>query len=118
VSSHISAWQLSPPLLLLDADACQAAGATLHYHGDFDWPGIAIANSLLNRYPDLRPWRFNAADLAALQHVPGPPLIGDPIVASWDPELAIVLSKRGCALHEESVLDLLLTDLLREQALS
>ncbi|MFW5845688.1 MAG: TIGR02679 family protein [Planctomycetota bacterium] len=99
----------SAALLLLDA--CQAAGADLHYHGDFDWPGIAIANTLLNRYPDLRPWRFGAADLQAGAGIAGPPLSGDPVMAAWDPDLATELTSRGHALHEESMLDLLLADL-------
>ena len=27
-----------------------AAGAELRYHGDFDWPGITIANALIGSY--------------------------------------------------------------------
>lgn len=31
-------------------DALSAAGCTLAYHGDFDWPGIALANRTMQRY--------------------------------------------------------------------
>ena len=36
----------------------------LRYHGDFDWPGIAIANSVIRRH-DATPWRLSAADYQA-----------------------------------------------------
>lgn len=36
------------------------AGARLLYHGDFDWPGLAIANQLFNRH-GATAWRFQAA---------------------------------------------------------
>jgi len=40
------------------------AGARLHYHGDFDWPGIRIGNVVVRDF-GARPWRFGAADYAA-----------------------------------------------------
>jgi hypothetical protein len=36
-----------------------AAGAALRYHGDLDWPGIAIVNRIFSRFPVL-PWHFDA----------------------------------------------------------
>src|SRR5262249_38004917 len=33
------------------------AGARLHYHGDFDWPGLCIGNHLMRAHGAL-PWRF------------------------------------------------------------
>jgi len=51
-------------------DAITASGEVqLAYHGDFDWPGIAIADRILRRYPAARPWQF-AADGDAVG--PGP----------------------------------------------
>ena len=47
----------SRPLL----ERLAAAGAELRYHGDFDWPGITIANVLVGTHR-CRPWRFGAAD--------------------------------------------------------
>ncbi|MGI9148995.1 MAG: DUF2399 domain-containing protein [Chloroflexota bacterium] len=32
------------------------AGATLLYHGDFDWPGLTIANSIITPF-NAGPWR-------------------------------------------------------------
>jgi hypothetical protein len=36
------------------------AGSQLHYHGDFDWPGLAVAGSVISS--GALPWRFGAAD--------------------------------------------------------
>jgi uncharacterized protein (TIGR02679 family) len=98
-------------------DALHATGARLTYRGDFDWPGIAIANRMIGRYT-ARPWRMGAADYE--QHVataldrgtPLPPLTGTPVDAVWDPELTPAMTALGVAVQEESALELLLTDLL------
>ncbi len=81
------------------------------YHGDFDWAGITIANGLARRLSRFRPWRFTAEDLRAAAALPGPPLVGDGVMPTWDHTLHAVLQARGHALHEESVLDDLLQDL-------
>ncbi|MEU2254425.1 TIGR02679 family protein [Nocardia xishanensis] len=92
-------------------DLLTAAGARLHYHGDFDWYGIAIANLLHRRYHWL-PWRFSADDYsAAAPPIDTGPLKGAAIEARWDAELATVMSRRGVQIEEEVVLDQLLTDL-------
>jgi uncharacterized protein (TIGR02679 family) len=98
-------------------DALHAAGAHLAYRGDFDWPGIAIANRMIGRYA-ARPWRMRATDYE--QHVvtardrgtPLPPLTGAPVDAVWDPELTLAMTTLGVAVQEESALELLLADLL------
>jgi uncharacterized protein (TIGR02679 family) len=98
-------------------DALHAAGARLAYRGDFDWPGIAIANRMIGRYA-ARPWRMRASDYE--QHVstaldrgtPLPPLTSALVDASWDPELTPAMTALGVAVQEESALELLLTDLL------
>jgi uncharacterized protein (TIGR02679 family) len=101
-------------LTLLDALA--AAGCAFVYHGDFDWPGIALANRIMRRY-GAEPWRMRAADyeyLATRTRVSGTPRIalsGTPAEAVWDTELAPAMSALGIALHEEAALDLLLDDL-------
>ena len=96
-------------------DALIAAGARLAYRGDFDWPGIGIANRIIGRYR-ARPWRMNAADYE--QHVsvardrktPLQPLAGTAVDAGWDPELAPAMLALGVAVQEESALELLITD--------
>ncbi|MFF1278123.1 DUF2399 domain-containing protein [Streptomyces marokkonensis] len=97
-------------------DALVATGCCFAYHGDFDWPGIALANRIIRRY-GAQPWRMNAEDydhLAARSRaggIPQLPLDGQPVSAAWDPGLAPAMTARGVALHEEVTLDLLAADL-------
>ncbi|WP_300010826.1 TIGR02679 family protein [Pseudonocardia sp.] len=89
------------------------AGATLRFHGDFDWGGVRIGNVLCARLP-VGPWRFDAASYrAALERGPGGPLRGTPAEASWDPLLADAMRRAGSAVEEERVLDDLVGDLAR-----
>ncbi|WP_217137119.1 TIGR02679 family protein [Streptomyces sp. AC558_RSS880] len=101
-------------LTLLDTLA--ASGCTFAYHGDFDWPGITLANRITQRYA-AEPWRMRAPDYeylatrTQLHGTPHLPLTGPPVEATWDPELAPAMEALGIALHEEAALDLLLEDL-------
>ncbi|UUU21577.1 TIGR02679 family protein [Streptomyces sp. DSM 40750] len=101
-------------LTLLDTLA--ATDCAFAYHGDFDWPGIILANRVMGRY-GAEPWRMTAPDyeyLAArteLRGMPPLPLVGTPVEATWDAELAPTMEALGVALHEEAALDLLLEDL-------
>ena len=83
------------------------AGARLRYHGDFDWPGIAIANRLVAEV-GVVPWRMEADQYLAALHGPRVPLLGTPIEPVWDRELGAVMRHYGAAVHEEAVLDDLL----------
>lgn len=91
-------------------------GAELRYHGDFDWPGIGIANALIGIH-GCQPWRFEALDyldalakLAGL--VPELPALGEASVqACWDESLGAQMAAAGRAVHEELVLSDLLADL-------
>lgn len=84
------------------------AGARLAYHGDFDWPGLRIGWFVIERFSAV-PWRFETADY--LTAPPGPKLHGRPATAPWDADLAPAMSTRGTAVHEEQMLDVLLSDL-------
>jgi uncharacterized protein (TIGR02679 family) len=101
-------------LALLDALA--DVGARLAYRGDFDWPGIAMANRINRRY-SARPWRMFATDYEEHVHIardratPLQSLSGQPTVAEWDPELSPTMESIGVGVQEESILELLLTDL-------
>ncbi len=86
----------------------RAGGVKVRYHGDFDWPGIAIARGLYSR-EGIEPWRMQTGDY--LCGPDGPPLEGKPVEAPWDEALAPTMSSRGCAVHEEAVLAHLLDDL-------
>lgn len=85
------------------------AGARFRYHGDFDWPGIRIANGMIHRHGAI-PWRMDTADyLEAMDS--GKPLTGRPVSAEWNAELTRVMQARGQVIEEERVLQALLADL-------
>jgi uncharacterized protein (TIGR02679 family) len=88
-------------------------GARLAYHGDFDWPGLRIGRVVIARF-GAAPWRFTASDYRRAPA--GPPLRGTPATAPWDPGLPTAMTARGIAVHEEQVLDELLSDLARPAA--
>lgn len=116
----------SAPLVCVDgmpgaAQRClltqlKLAGARLLYHGDFDWPGLRIANHVIRDY-GAKPWRFNAADYAAAiarrsgdRHS----LRGKAVEALWDDSLTALMAQHGSAIAEESVAAILLHDLSRQ----
>lgn len=91
-----------PALVTLEVlSRLRAAGARLHYHGDFDWAGVAMAEDVVRRF-GARPWRMSADDYLALPA--RLPLGGRPVEASWDPELTAAMAQRGLAVHEEAAL--------------
>ncbi|MDN5848165.1 MAG: TIGR02679 family protein [Nitrococcus sp.] len=106
-----------PPMVSIDGqlsaaprallDQLYAAGCALYYHGDFDWPGLAIGNGIVKRYA-ARPWRYSAADYAPTH---GIDLRGEPVDAVWDTNLAPKMRATGLAVHEETQLQVLLRDL-------
>lgn len=91
-------------------------GSELRYHGDFDWPGITIANLLMGSY-QCRPWRFGSVDylsaLAGLAPVVAelPVLNGAPVGSCWDEQLTTEMAGAGRAVHEELLLNDLIADL-------
>lgn len=110
------------PLICLEGQPATAArrlldnlaesGTRLRYHGDFDWPGLRIANLVMKRH-GAEPWRYDAAIYERLNdaHAAGPELVGPKVEASWDVRLGSAMAKRGRAVHEEAMLDELLEDL-------
>lgn len=100
-----------PNLVTLDVlRALRDGDAELRYHGDFDWPGIAIANRLV-RTLEVRPWRMTAADYrsAVAGLADRLDLTGIPVYPVWDSDLGRAMAELGAAVHEESVLDRLVT---------
>lgn len=94
----------SPSVLCLQVlDALSACGALLHYHGDFDWPGVEICNRLVARC-GVRPWRMSAADYLSVARPGGLPLSGRRAEAGWDARLGPAMERTGVAVHEEQVL--------------
>ena len=90
-----------------------AGGGQLWYHGDFDWPGVAIAADIIARH-SARPWRMSSADYLAGAQVNSAslPLADDPRTTPWDPELAETMRATGRTVYEEVVADQLLADLV------
>ncbi|WP_298993198.1 TIGR02679 family protein [uncultured Pseudokineococcus sp.] len=87
-------------------------GADVRYHGDLDWPGVAIAARVLAR--GARPWRLTGEDYEeAVDAQAGVvlPLAGRPAPTPWDERLAATMRRHGVAVHEEAVLAVLLGDL-------
>ncbi len=91
-------------------------GARLRYHGDFDWPGVAIANRVVERF-GAGPWRMAKEDYEAALVAAGPAvaelprLDGSPVRAVWAPDLTSAMQRAGRAVHEEAVLGQLVGDL-------
>jgi uncharacterized protein (TIGR02679 family) len=98
------------------ADAIVNGGGELRYHGDFDWPGLAIASSVMRRH-GARPWRMSAADYIAGVRADAEylRLAGTPQPTPWDPELGELMAATGRVLYEESVADALISDLSRHR---
>lgn len=90
-------------------------GARLCYHGDFDWPGIHIANHIMREH-GAQSWRFGAADYAAAVRSasgPGLPLNETAVDAVWDAALTTVMRETRLAIAEEALADTLMQDLGR-----
>ncbi len=90
-------------------------GAELRYHGDFDWGGLNIGNTLWRSLP-FTPWRFTADDYRQLARQLAnsddlPRLSGKPVAAEWDPNLATAMQEMGRVVEEEAVIEPLLEDL-------
>lgn len=80
--------------------------APLRYHGDLDWRGVEICGWLVERY-GVVPWRMTTADYLAAPG--GAALTGREVATPWDPALAAAMRSRGAAVHEEQVVEQLLS---------
>jgi uncharacterized protein (TIGR02679 family) len=89
------------------------ARSMVRYHGDFDWPGIAIARRVFGL--GARPWRFGSVDYAAgVERLPPDNrlgLTGRAQATPWDEELRTAMTAADVAVHEEAIIDQLLADL-------
>jgi len=87
--------------------------AVVRYHGDFDWPGIAIARRVFER--GAVPWRFARDDyVEAVERLAADSrlaLSGRAEATPWDEELGKAMAAADVAVHEEAIVDLLLADL-------
>ncbi len=107
------------PLMCLDGqpktggrmllDALAKAGYELRYHGDFDWDGVRIGNTITQAH-GATSWRFGATDYAEAPKGESS-LVGLPVTPSWDPQLGELMAQVGKCVHEEILLEALLSDL-------
>jgi uncharacterized protein (TIGR02679 family) len=85
----------------------------VRYHGDFDWPGIAIARRVFER--GALPWRYGRDDYAeAVERLPAASwlgLSGRPEATPWDEELGRAMAAADVVVHEEAIVEVLLGDL-------
>ncbi|GII31838.1 TIGR02679 family protein [Planotetraspora mira] len=91
------------------------SGGELRYHGDFDWPGVEMAGAVISRHGAM-PWRLAADDyLQAVGRESGDLILdGDERPTPWDVELGQVMARVRRPIYEETVADLLLSDLDRD----
>jgi uncharacterized protein (TIGR02679 family) len=87
--------------------------ADVRYHGDFDWPGIAIARRVFER--GALPWRLGRDDYAeAVERLPAASrlgLSGRAEATPWDEELGRAMAAADVVVHEEAIIEVLLGDL-------
>ncbi len=100
--------QYATPSRVLLRQLC-TAGARLHYHGDFDAGGLAIARRVIGEF-SARPWRMSAADYLAAPK--GERLNTAPGLTPWDYALAGAMEQHRRVVHEEAVFETLAADLV------
>jgi uncharacterized protein (TIGR02679 family) len=88
-------------------------GSQLRYHGDFDWPGVGIATTIIGL--GAASWRFGAADyreglISSSRPKPLPSPTGQ-VQTPWDHSLAQAMLDHRLAVEEETVMDGLIADL-------
>ena len=98
----------TPALILLRQ--LRDAKARLHYHGDFDLPGLQIARRVMAE-SSANPWRFGAADY--LSAPKGDAFVGEVPATPWDRGLREVMRAEARIVHEEVVFEKLVADLHR-----
>ncbi len=114
--------------------AAAATGTRIHWHSDFDWPGLRMTAAAIRRL-GAAPWVMGADDyrMALSAGSPGPrpsggdprsksawgasfasghePLRGPAAESPWDTRLAGLMQASGRAVTEERLLPVLLADL-------
>jgi uncharacterized protein (TIGR02679 family) len=118
VLQQLAASGVARPVICTSGNPAAAGSLLLdrvpvRYHGDFDWPGIAIARRIIAR--GATPWRLGYDDyLEATARLPADhrvALTGRPETTPWDARLQSVMIATDVAVHEEAIVDLLLADL-------
>jgi uncharacterized protein (TIGR02679 family) len=93
-----------------------STGTRIHWHGDFDWPGLRAAAAAIRRL-GAAPWLMGAEDYRAALAPNAEPLKGPAADSPWDPKLAALMQASGRAVTEERQLTALLADLANRPGL-
>ena len=90
--------------------AAVATGTRIHWHSDFDWPGLRTTAAAVRRL-DATPWLMGADDYRAALPASTESVKGQPAESPWDPRLAELMQASGRAVTEDRQLTALLAEL-------
>jgi len=90
--------------------AAVATGTRIHWHSDFDWPGLRMTAAAIRRL-GAAPWLMGADDYRAALAASSEPLKGPSAESPWDRRLAELMQASGRAVTEERQLTTLLAEL-------
>jgi uncharacterized protein (TIGR02679 family) len=90
--------------------AAVATGTRIHWHSDFDWPGLRMTAAAIRRL-GAEPWSMGADDYRGALSASSEPLKGPSAQSPWDRRLAELMQASGRAVTEERQLTMLLAEL-------
>jgi uncharacterized protein (TIGR02679 family) len=90
--------------------AAVSTGTRIHWHSDFDWPGLRMTEAAIRRL-GATPWLMSADDYRAALPASSDSLKGPRASSSWDTRLAELMQASGRAVTEERQLTALLTEI-------
>ncbi len=96
--------------------AAVATGTRIHWHSDFDWPGLRMTAAAIRRL-GAAPWLMTADDYRAALTGSSESLRGPRAESPWDTRLAELMQASGRAVTEERQLTALLAELANRPGL-
>jgi uncharacterized protein (TIGR02679 family) len=96
--------------------AAVSTGTRIHWHSDFDWPGLRATAAAIRRL-GAAPWLMGADDYRAALVQNAEPLKGPAAESPWDTRLAALMQANGRAVTEERQLTALMADLANRPGL-
>jgi uncharacterized protein (TIGR02679 family) len=90
--------------------AAVATGTRIHWHNDFDWPGLRMTAAAIRRL-GAAPWLMGADDYRAALTAGSEPLRGPVAESPWDSRLTELMQASGRAVPEDRLLPVLLAEL-------
>jgi len=96
--------------------AALGTGTRIHWHTDFDWPGLRTTAAAIRRL-GAAPWLMGADNYRAGLGASSEPLKGPAADSPWDPRLASLMQASGRAVPEDLLIPSLLAALADRPAL-